>query len=112
MGWDRVDKGKAPPPSPHKKTTTPGQGVVTFHEGPWPGGAAIISTALYLIYFTLGAVVFSTAVLILFTKRMMRSMITASLEGKKAIEREKQQFQALVASMYPAYVVPKYLWTA
>eukprot|EP00667_Euglena_gracilis_P000447 EG_transcript_447 len=71
--------------------------------------APIISTALYLIYFTLGAVVFSTAVLILFTKRMMRSMITASLEGKKAIEREKQQFQALVASMYPAYVVPRLL---
>ena len=30
-------------------------------------------------------------------------------EGKKAIEREKQQFQALVASMYPAYVVPRLL---
>eukprot|EP00668_Euglena_longa_P026580 GGOE01033271.1.p1 GENE.GGOE01033271.1~~GGOE01033271.1.p1 ORF type:complete len:1238 (-),score=338.86 GGOE01033271.1:1562-4912(-) len=69
----------------------------------------IISTALDLVYFTLGAVIFSTAVLILFTKRMMRSMITASLEGKKAIEREKQQFQALVASMYPAYVVPRLL---
>jgi class 3 adenylate cyclase len=71
--------------------------------------APIMNVVMILLCFALGTCVFATAVLVVLTKRMMRSMITASLEGKGAIEKEKEQFSSLVASMYPKYVVPRLL---
>jgi len=71
--------------------------------------APILKVVLILLCFTLGTSVFATAVLTVLTKYMMRTMITASLEGKRAVEKEKEQFSALVASMYPKYVVPRLL---
>lgn len=71
--------------------------------------APVIDTAVKVIIFTVAVTVSMLTGLVFLTKSMMRNMITASEEGKKAVQREKDQFQALVASMYPAYVVPRLL---
>jgi class 3 adenylate cyclase len=71
--------------------------------------ATIVSTATYVLVFATAVVVAATVALIVLTKHMMKAMILASDEGKRAVEHERQQFSALVESMYPAYVVPRLL---
>eukprot|EP00667_Euglena_gracilis_P001293 EG_transcript_1293 len=69
----------------------------------------IVDTAIEVACFSVGMVFGSTAVLVLMTKLLLRSMIAAKEEGKRAVEAEKDRFSKLVASMYPAYVLPRLL---
>eukprot|EP00667_Euglena_gracilis_P001451 EG_transcript_1451 len=71
--------------------------------------APIVSKALVIMGITLGCLAGSTVLLALYTNTMVRAMVRAEQEGQEAIVVEKQRFSSLVASMYPAYVVPRLL---
>eukprot|EP00667_Euglena_gracilis_P001631 EG_transcript_1632 len=69
----------------------------------------MLATVLKVGFFTVGIVAGCTVALVLVAKLLLRSMITAKEEGKKVVGEEKERFSKLVASMYPAFVVPRLL---
>eukprot|EP00668_Euglena_longa_P037774 GGOE01048647.1.p1 GENE.GGOE01048647.1~~GGOE01048647.1.p1 ORF type:complete len:1227 (-),score=355.69 GGOE01048647.1:693-4226(-) len=69
----------------------------------------MIDLIIEIVYFSVSMVAGCTIVLVLVAKYSLRSMIRAREEGKQAVEKEKNRFSKLVASMYPPFVVPRLL---
>ena len=71
--------------------------------------APAVAAAIKLFFICFGAVFLCVLGLTLVIKRMLDSIERAWVEGKAAVEHEKQQFYSLVKAMYPLAVAERLL---
>ena len=71
--------------------------------------APVVGAALKLAAISAGLVTCGALVMVLVMKYLLKFLEKAWGEGKAVVEREKQQFQTLVKSLYPAEVAARLL---